>query len=140
MVCVLVGNRVFEFAISVRETDYRIHSLKTTLLVDCKTGVIFHVHCSTNKPHDAPTGEQALKRNLDKLDVIADDNRDGVNSLRSVLRENDIRPQIKHRGFRSVRTAQNARLDEDLYNQRHIVEAVFRVLRKKYGASLWSRS
>lgn len=123
-----------------RETDYRILSLKTTLLVDCQTGVILDVHCSTNKPHDAPIGEQVLKRNLDKLDVIAADKGYDDNSLRALLRENGVRPLIKHREYRSIRTAQNARLDEDLYNRRQIVEAVFRVLGQKYGADLWSRS
>ena len=123
-----------------RETDYRVLSLKTTILVDCKTGVILDVHCSTNKPHDAPIGEQVLKRNLDKLNVIAADKGYDDNSLRSLLRENGVRPLIKHREFRPIRTAQNARLDEDLYNRRQIVEAVFRVLDQKYGASLQTRS
>jgi IS5 family transposase len=49
-----------------QQTDYRIQSLKTTLLVDCSTGVILDIHCSTNKPHDVPIGEQVLKRNLHK--------------------------------------------------------------------------
>lgn len=123
-----------------RKTNYRILSLKTTLLIDCETGVILDIHCSANKPHDVPTGEQVLKRNLDRFSIVAADKGYDAGFLREMLRENGIRPLIKHREFGSIQKAQNARLDDDLYNRRQIVEAAFRVLGQRYGSSLASRS
>jgi len=122
------------------ETDYRILSLKTTLLVDCETGAILDVHCSTNKPHDTRIGEQIFKRNCDKMNVLTADKGYDAEYNRALLRENGVRPLIKHREFSSIRKAQNARLDEDLYNRRQIVEAVFRVLGQRYDDSLSARS
>jgi IS5 family transposase len=123
-----------------RKADYCIQSLKTTLLVDCSSGAILDIHCSTNKPHDIPIGEQVLKRNLDKLSVVAADKGYDAAFIRNMLREHDVRPLIKHREFGSVQKAHNARLDEDLYNRRQISEAVFRVLGQRYSSSLSSRS
>lgn len=123
-----------------RQTDYRILSLKTTLLIDCDTGVILDVHCSTNKPHDVPIGEQVLKRNLDKISVLTADKGYDDRDLRSLLRRNGVRPLIKHREFAPINAAQNARLDKDLYNRRQIAESVFRVLGQRYSDTLKSRS
>jgi IS5 family transposase len=123
-----------------RKTDYRIQSLKTTLLVDCSSGAILDVHCSTNKPHDVPIGEQVLKRNLDRLSVVAADKGYDATFIRDMLQENGVRPLIKHREFGSIQKAHNARLDEDLYNRRQISESVFRVLGQSYSSSLNSRS
>ena len=123
-----------------QQTDYRIQSLKTTLLMDCSIGVILDIHCSTNKPHDVPIGKQVLKRNMDKLTVVAADKGYDAAFLRDLLREHDVRPLIKHREFGSIQKAHNAQLDEDTYNRRQISEAVFHVLGQRYSSSLKSRS
>jgi IS5 family transposase len=123
-----------------RKTDYRIQSLKTTLLVDCSSGAILDVHCSVNKPHDVPIGEQVLKRNIDNLSVVAADKGYDAGFIRDLLREHDVRPLIKHREFSSIQQAHNARMADDLYNRRQISEAVFRVLGQRYSSSLSSRS
>lgn len=122
-----------------RETDYCILSMKTTLLVDCQSGAIMDIHCSTNKPHDMKIGEQVLTRNLDRLTVIAADKGYDSKDLRALLRDNGVRPLIKHREFTNLNKAQNARIDDDLYNRRQIAEAVFRVLGQRYGANLATR-
>jgi IS5 family transposase len=123
-----------------QKTDYRIQSLKTTLLVDCSSGAILDIHCSANKPHDVPIGEQVLKRNLDKLSIVAADKGYDATAIRDMLREHDVRPLIKHREFGSIQKAHNARLDKDLYNRRQISEAVFRVLGQRYSSTLSARS
>jgi len=123
-----------------RKTDYRIKSLKTTLLVDCSTGVILDIHCSTNKLHEVPIGEQVLKRNMERLSVVAADKGYDAAFIRDPMREHNVRPLIKHREFGSIHKAHNARLDENTYNRRQISETVFRVLGQRYTSSLRSRS
>jgi IS5 family transposase len=123
-----------------RKTDYRIQSLKTTLLVDCSTGVILDIHCSTNKPHEVPISEQVLKRNMERLSVVAADKGYDAAFIRDLMREHNVRPLIKHREFGSIHKAHNARLDENTYNRRQISETVFRVLGQRYTSSLRSRS
>ena len=71
----VIDNSSFDrVAVSSRyrpKTDYRILSLKKTILFDCKTGVILDVRCSTNKLPGTRISEQVLKRNLNTLNVIA---------------------------------------------------------------------
>lgn len=120
-------------------TDYRFRSLKTTILVDCSTGAILDVHCATTKPHDTKIGWQVLKRNLDRISTITADKGYDWDDLRDMLRKNGVRPVIKHREFDSLDQAHNARLDDDLYHRRAVVETAFRVLKQRYGDRLASR-
>ena len=55
------------------KTNYTFKAVKTTLLVDCKTGTILDIHCSMKQPHDSQVGWQLLSRNLDKLDMLTAD-------------------------------------------------------------------
>ena len=64
-----------------RQTNYRVQTLKTTALVDTKTQAVLDVHCTTEKRHDTQIGWQRL---------------------RDKLREEDVRPLIKHREFREI--------------------------------------
>lgn len=123
-----------------RKLDYCIISMKTTLLIDCQTGAILDIHCSTNKPHDTKIGEQVLKRNLDRISVLTADKGYDAKYLRTLLRENGVRPLIKHREFTNLNKAQNARMNADVYNRRQIAEAVFRVLSQRYGTNLSTRT
>lgn len=56
--------------------------------------------------------------------------------LRERLRENAVRPLIKHREFTSLDTAHNARIDEAMYNQRAMSETVFSAIKQRSGAKL----
>jgi IS5 family transposase len=114
-------------------TDYRFRSLKTTILVDCSTGAILDVHCATTKPHDTRIGWQVLRRNTSRISTITADKGYDWDDLRSMLRENGVRPVIKHREFDSLDAAHNARLDDDVYHRRSVVETVFRVLKQRYS-------
>lgn len=120
-------------------TDYRFRSLKTTILIDCSTGVILDVHCSTTKPHDTKIGWQVLRRNLDRISTVTADKGYDWSDLRTMLRENGIRPVIKHREFDSLDAAHNARLDDEIYHRRSVIETVFRVLKQRYSDRLRSR-
>ncbi|ELZ05267.1 transposase IS4 family protein [Natrialba asiatica DSM 12278] len=60
--------------------------------------------------------------------------------LREELREADVRPVIKHRGFSPLDMAHNARHDDDTYHRRSIVEAVFFALKQRYGDTLRVRT
>jgi IS5 family transposase len=120
-------------------TDYRFRSLKTTILVDCSTGAILDVHCATTKQHDTKIGWQVLKRNLGRISTITADKGYDWDNLRDMLRKNGVRPVIKHREFDSLDRAHNARLDDELYHRRSVVETAFRVLKQRYGDRLASR-
>lgn len=122
------------------QTNYRFRSLKTTLLVDCSTGAIIDVHCATTKPHDTQIGRQVLRRNTHRISTITADKGYDWDDLRSLLRDNDVRPVIKHREFDSLDAAHNARLDDDTYHRRSVVETVFRVLKQRYGDRLRTRN
>ena len=71
-------------------------SVKTTLLVDCNSGAILDVHCSMNLPHDTQIAWQVLTRNLDQLETVVADKGFDWDDIRHKLREEGIRPVIKH--------------------------------------------
>lgn len=120
--------------------DYTSEALKTTALVNCETGVILGVHCSTKQPHDTQIGWQVLTRNIDDVTTITADRGYDWVELRNRLRENGIRPLIKHRESTSLDQAHNARLEDDIYHRRSVVECTFRILKQRYGDQLRART
>lgn len=54
-------------------TNYTFTAMKSTLLVDCSTGTILDIHCSTKQPHDTQVGQQLIERNLDRLSILTAD-------------------------------------------------------------------
>lgn len=112
----------------------------TTVLVDCKTSIVLDIHCSMKQPHDTRVGRQVLTRNLDRLQTITADKGYDWDNLREALREADVRPVIKHREFSPLDIAHNARLDDDTYHQRSMVEAVFFALKQRYSDTLRART
>lgn len=123
-----------------RRTEYRFLAMKTTLLTDCDTGAILDVHCTMSRPHDTQIGCQVLTRNLDRIDIITADKGYDWGELRTKLREHGVRPVIKHREFDNLDKAHNARLDDDTYHRRSVVECSFRILKQRYGDRLTTRS
>lgn len=115
-------------------------SVKTTILVDCSTRSILDVHCSMNLPHDTQIAWQVLKRNLSNVETVVADKGFDWDKLRHMLREEDIRPVIKHREFYSLDAAHNARINDKTYHQRSIVESIFFALRKRFGSTIKSRT
>ena len=123
-----------------RRTDYRFLAMKTTLLTDCSTGAILDIHCTTSRPHDTQIGWQVLTRNRDRIRTLTADKGYDWDDLRSMLRDHDVRPVIKHREFDSLDMAHNARLDDETYHRRSMVESSFSVLKRRYSDRLTARS
>jgi len=85
-----------------RRTNYRVQTLKTTALVDTESHAILDVHCTTEKRHDTQLGWQVALRNAGNLASLAADKGYDWMKLREKLREEDVRPLIKHREFRPI--------------------------------------
>ncbi len=115
-------------------------SVKTTILVDCSTRAILDVHCSMNLPHDTQIAWQVLKRNLNNVETVVADKGFDWDKLRQMLRNEGIRPVIKHREFYSLDAAHNARIDDETNHQRSIAESMFFALRKRFGSTLKART
>ncbi len=60
--------------------------------------------------------------------------------LRDKIREESVRPLIKHREFRPIDHAHNARIDGTLYGQRVLSEIVFSVIKRTLGDAVRARS
>lgn len=61
---------------------------------------------------------------MDQLErLVANKSFDSA-AFRAKLRENGVRPLIKHRLYRPIDHVHNARMDEDRYNQRALSETV----------------
>jgi hypothetical protein len=80
-----------------RRTNYRVQTLKTTALVDTETHAILDVHCSTDKPHNTQLGWQVARRNTGDFASLAANKGYDWMKLREKLREEGVRPLIKHR-------------------------------------------
>lgn len=123
-----------------KRTNYTFKAVKTTALVDCKTGVILDIHCSMKQPHDTKIDWQLLTRNLDKLSVLTADKGYDWELLRHKLRSEDVKPVIKYREFGWHGVANNVLLDDTTYHQRSNIEATFFALRRKYGEIVRART
>jgi len=123
-----------------RRANYRVQTLKTTALVDTETQAILDVHCSTGKPHDTQLGWQVARRNAGDLASLAADKGYDWMRLRENLREEDVRPLIKHRIFRPIDHAHNARVDGPRYRQRAMCETVFSAIKRTLGDAVRARA
>jgi len=60
--------------------------------------------------------------------------------LRDKLREEGVRPLIKHREFQPIDHAHNARIDGPRYRQRAMCETVFSTIKRTLGDAVRSRT
>jgi IS5 family transposase len=60
--------------------------------------------------------------------------------LHQYPREEGVRPLIKHREFRSIDHAHNARIDRPRYRQRAIWETVFSTIKRTLGNAARART
>ncbi|SEP17097.1 transposase, IS5 family [Halogranum amylolyticum] len=123
-----------------RRTNYRVQTRKTTALVDTETQAILDVHCTTEKTHDTQLGWQVACRNAGDLHSLAADKGYDWMDLREKLREEDVRPLIKHRIFRPIDHAHNARVDGPRYRQRSMCETVFSSIKRTHGDAVRART
>jgi IS5 family transposase len=120
-------------------TNYRVQTLKTTALIDTASQAILDIHCTTSKRHDTQIGWQVARRNTGDLRSLAADKGYDWMALRENLREADVRPLIKHRLFRPVDHAHNARIDGPRYRQRSMCETVFSSIKRTLGTAVRAR-
>ena len=94
---------------------------------------------SSEKRHDTHLGWQLACRNAGELRSLAADKGYDWQRLRDKLREEGVRPLIKHHEFRPIDHAHNARIDEALYGQRALSETVFSVIKRTLGDAVRAR-
>jgi len=123
-----------------RRTNYRVQTLKTTALVDTASQAVLDVHCTTEKRHDSQIGWQVALRNAGDLHSLAADKGYDWKRLRERLREEGVRPLIKHREFRPIDIAHNARIDAAAYGQRALSETVFSTIKRTLGHAVRARA
>ncbi|WP_284011778.1 IS5 family transposase [Haloarcula pelagica] len=123
-----------------RRTNYRVQTLKATALVDTESQAILDVHCTTKKRHDTQLGWQVARRNAGDLASLAADKGYDWMDLREKLREEGVRPLIKHREFRPIDHAHNARIDGPRYRQRAMCETVFSTIKRTLGDAVRART
>jgi IS5 family transposase len=124
-----------------RRTNYRVQTLEATTLVDTDSQVILDLYCTTTwDGSDAEVCEQLARWHAGELLVLLADKGYDCNWLRDGLRDLDIRPLIKHCLHAPYDYAHNARIDDDIYGQRSIVETVFSSVKRSLGSALRARS
>ncbi len=90
--------------------------------------------------HDTQIAWQVLTRNLDRLRTVVADKGFDWDKMRHILREEGIRPVIKHREFYSGAGANNVRMDNEPFHRGYIVEWIFFTLRKRFGLTFKPRT
>jgi IS5 family transposase len=123
-----------------RRTNYRVQTLKATALVDTASQAVLDVHCTTRKRHDTRIGAQVARVPQGDLRSLAADKGYDWRRLRERLRDEGVRPLIKHRLFRTVDHAHNARIDSTRYGQRAMCETVFSTTKRTHGAAERART
>ena len=118
---------------------YSFNAMKTTLLVDTESLAIRDAHFTTKKAYDGHIGLQVFRRNAGDLHTLLADKMYSWSDLREACREASTRPVIKHCEQNALKKAHNARIDDDVYNQRSMSETVFAML-KDDGDEIRSRS
>jgi IS5 family transposase len=118
-----------------KRTNYTFRAVKTTPLIDRKTGAILDIHCSMKQSHDIKVAGHVLTRNLDKLTILTADKGCDWVLLRDKLLSEGGKPVIKYREFDWHGVANNVSLDDMIYHQRSNIEATFFALRQKTARS-----
>lgn len=123
-----------------KRADYSFQAMKTTLLVDTESLAIRDAHFTTPKSYDGHIGLQVFQRNAEDLRELLADKMYSWQPLQDTCREKSPRPVIKHTELSPLKKAHNARIDDDVYNQRSMSETVFAMLKTDNGKSLRART
>jgi IS5 family transposase len=122
-----------------KRANYSFQKMKTTLLVDTESLAIMDAHFTTKKAYDGHIGLQVFRRNAEDLQALLADKMYSWGVLRENCREESTRPVIKHCEQTPLQKAHNARIDDEIYNQRSMSETVFAMLKDDDGETLRSR-
>ena len=121
-------------------TNYRVQTIEATKLVDTETQAILDVHCTTTREgSDAEVCLQLARIAPGELLSLAADKGYDCNWLREDLRDLDVRPLIKHCINKPYDYAHNARINDDLYNQRSMTETANPAVKRSYGSAVRAR-
>ncbi|MFD2373088.1 IS5 family transposase [Haloarchaeobius iranensis] len=124
----------------LKRCEREVQTVQATFLVDTAQGAVIDVHCSAKWPNGTNVGPQVALRNAGDLRSLAADKGYDDMGFREELRAEGVRPLIKHRVFAPYDHAHNARIDDDLYNQRSVCETVNSVIKRSYGSAVRARA
>ncbi len=119
-----------------RRPGRQIQMLKTTVLVDSHTKTVLDIQPSAKWRHDTAVGPQVARRNAGDLRSLAADKGYDKDVFRELLRDNDVRPLVRHCLHTWYDCAHDARLDDSLHNRRWIAETCFSVVKRSHGAAV----
>jgi len=117
---------------------YSFNAMKTTLLVDTDSLAIMDAHFTTKKAYDGHIGLLVFRCSAERPALLTD-KMYSWSDLREACRDASTRPVIKHCEQNALKKAHNAKIDDDVYNQRSMSETVFAML-KDDGDEIRSRS
>jgi IS5 family transposase len=119
-----------------------LSSMKTTYLVDTRTQIILGVHTTTTRKHDTQILPKLVENALKHfpIRVLCGDKGFDSKPLRDDLRGRTIRPLIKHREFKPIHKAHNARIKKEDYNQRLMCESVNSSTKRRTGDTLTTKT
>ena len=118
-----------------------IKSIKSTKHVDVETQKILDAHHTTTRKHDSKIILPLVKKTRQRHRIKSTRGDSGYDDkkVRNGLKQMRIRSLIKHRVFRNINKAQNARMDKKEYGQRWKNETVNSSVKRKYGDDVSSK-
>jgi IS5 family transposase len=126
----------------VKRCKMKLGSMKTTFIVDTETLGILTVHATVTRKHDSkiilPLVRKARK--AFKITVLPADKGYDDKFVRDELRRMGIRPLIKHREFKPIDKAHNARMKKKDCGRRSLSETTNSMLKRKYDDTLHTKS
>lgn len=131
----------------VQRCKMRLKSMKVTFLIDTENLTLLDVHITVTRKHDTqillPLVDRAAEQFL--IELLRADKGYDDQKIRNSLRKAGIRPLIKHREFKPIDKAHNARMNQDDYHQRVMNETVNSMVKRKYtdtlrGKTYWTQA
>jgi IS5 family transposase len=119
----------------------RIKSIKSTLHVDANTQKILDAHHTTTRKHDSKIILPLVKKTRQRHRIRSTRGDCGYDDkkVRKSLKKMRVRSLIKHREFKPLQKAWNARMSKKEYNKRWINETANSVVKRKYGDDVSSK-
>lgn len=126
----------------VKRCRMKLGSMKTMFIVDTDTLAILVAHMTVTRRHDSKIILPLVKkaRKGFRITVLPADKGYDDKAIRDELRRMGIRPLIKHREFRAIHKAHNARMKKKDYGKRSLSETVNSMVKRKYDDTLHTRN
>jgi len=126
----------------VKRCKILIKSMKVTFLIDTKQLTILGLHITSTRKHDTQIVMPLVNRAVESflIKVLTADKGYDDKKIRDNLRLMGIRPLIRHREFKPIDIAHNARMKNKDYNQRVKNETVNSMIKRKYSDTLCTKT